>query len=383
VGKVTLDTLDRFKIPYDELLFGKPHADAYIDHRAISSRVDTEKELGWVASEIRDEGSRIAGSVAARAFNNVRPLDELHVVKTGPNWVMRGECHWYGCIPPEISDLFPRAVEISAAGTHMASIVMTKVEGVPFTHLLLNLCLTPARLLRLMASLNRLHRCAPTAPTELPMVTSGSEATGADGIKLDFHEQVDDRLLYANLRVKLKERYEKHRTLYHSFSVSELGFNLEELVQPLLESLQRYESGGRASRAAYIHGDPVFSNILLKKAGGIYLLDMRGALGETLTTNGDITYDLAKVFQSLCGYDFFLEDHELSQSAQAHLELLQRTFWNYVAVNYPEIAPADVRLITAQHFFAIVPLHEVRSRMRLYLRMSHALMMQEGLVGSQ
>merc|ERR1719352_857630 len=31
VGKVTLDTLERFGIPYDELLFGKPHTDAYID----------------------------------------------------------------------------------------------------------------------------------------------------------------------------------------------------------------------------------------------------------------------------------------------------------------------------------------------------------------
>jgi len=265
---------------------------------------------------VHEEGSRIAGSVAARAFNTVRPLDELHVVKTGPAHVMRGELHWYKHIPSELADLFPKPVEISDSGTHMASIVMTKVEGVPFTHLLVNLCLTPARLLRLLSALTRLHRCAsPCSSVDDTRKISLTDIRTDDDLSEPPVLEVPSSLLYANLRAKLSDRYEKHRSLYHSFSVSELGFNLEELVQPLLDALARYEKADRASRAAYIHGDPVFSNILLAKGGGIYLLDMRGALGDRLTTNGDIAYDLAKVFQSLCGYDFFLEDHELSQSA--------------------------------------------------------------------
>ncbi len=31
IGKVTLDTLEKFDIPYDELYFGKPYAHYYID----------------------------------------------------------------------------------------------------------------------------------------------------------------------------------------------------------------------------------------------------------------------------------------------------------------------------------------------------------------
>ena len=46
-----------------------------------------------MAREVHDEGSRIAGSVAARAFNTVRALDELQVVKTDLVHVMRGELH--------------------------------------------------------------------------------------------------------------------------------------------------------------------------------------------------------------------------------------------------------------------------------------------------
>lgn len=35
VGKLTLEWLDRHKIEYDEIYFGKPNADIYIDDRAI------------------------------------------------------------------------------------------------------------------------------------------------------------------------------------------------------------------------------------------------------------------------------------------------------------------------------------------------------------
>jgi|SRR5215471_1876094 len=35
VGKVTLDWLERHGVEYDEIFFGKPNADVYIDDRAV------------------------------------------------------------------------------------------------------------------------------------------------------------------------------------------------------------------------------------------------------------------------------------------------------------------------------------------------------------
>lgn len=35
VGKITLDWLERHEIPYDEIYFGKPNGDIYIDDRAF------------------------------------------------------------------------------------------------------------------------------------------------------------------------------------------------------------------------------------------------------------------------------------------------------------------------------------------------------------
>jgi len=227
VGKVTLETLERLSIPYDELLFGKPHADAYIDHRAVNSRVDTEKELGWEVADRSATHARIAGSVEARAFNTVRPLDEQHVVKTGPVHVMRGELHWYRNIPADLTDLFPRPVEISDGGAHMASIVMSKVEGVPFTHLLVNLCLTPARLLRLLSALTRMHRCkAAKRGIAVRIASPGQSGTEPEEewqsqVTSEDEGQLSPSAYYSNLRAKLIQRYEQHRSLYHSFSVAE------------------------------------------------------------------------------------------------------------------------------------------------------------------
>jgi capsule biosynthesis phosphatase len=35
IGKITLDWLEKYEIEYDEIYFGKPNADIYIDDRAI------------------------------------------------------------------------------------------------------------------------------------------------------------------------------------------------------------------------------------------------------------------------------------------------------------------------------------------------------------
>ncbi len=35
IGKVTLDWLAKYNIPYDEIVFGKPWADVYIDDNAV------------------------------------------------------------------------------------------------------------------------------------------------------------------------------------------------------------------------------------------------------------------------------------------------------------------------------------------------------------
>jgi capsule biosynthesis phosphatase len=43
VGKITLDWLAKYEVPYDEIIFGKPWADVYIDDNAM--RFNTWDEI--------------------------------------------------------------------------------------------------------------------------------------------------------------------------------------------------------------------------------------------------------------------------------------------------------------------------------------------------
>ena len=50
VGKVTLDWLEKYQIPYDEIVFGKPWADIYIDDNGYRFK-------NW--DEISDDGNSL------------------------------------------------------------------------------------------------------------------------------------------------------------------------------------------------------------------------------------------------------------------------------------------------------------------------------------
>ena len=46
VAKLTFDQLDHFGIPYDEIYFGKPHADVYIDGKSVNPTTEFAQTLG-------------------------------------------------------------------------------------------------------------------------------------------------------------------------------------------------------------------------------------------------------------------------------------------------------------------------------------------------
>jgi capsule biosynthesis phosphatase len=53
IGKITLDWLEKYNIPYDEIVFGKPWADIYIDDNGYRFK-------SW--DEIADDGSNLPTS---------------------------------------------------------------------------------------------------------------------------------------------------------------------------------------------------------------------------------------------------------------------------------------------------------------------------------
>lgn len=53
LGKITLDWLEKYNIPYDEIFFGKPWADIYIDDNAF-------RFTSW--DKIKDDGTNLPAS---------------------------------------------------------------------------------------------------------------------------------------------------------------------------------------------------------------------------------------------------------------------------------------------------------------------------------
>ena len=54
IGEITLNSLNKFNIPYDEIYFGKPYADFYIDDLAINTQSNLERETGFHVTSISE-----------------------------------------------------------------------------------------------------------------------------------------------------------------------------------------------------------------------------------------------------------------------------------------------------------------------------------------
>jgi len=370
VGHATFATLTCLNIPYDELHFGKPTADVYIDSRTLNAQTNIERDLGWrVNAAAGGEGhdADLDGAVEARAFNMVRAKGKAHVIKSSSPDVLRGECHWYRSIPPSLERFFPAPLEVSEgdvlnSGVQLSSITMAKVSGVTFSHLVTSRLLLRSTLKKFVHALHQIHSMEPPADSPLALES-----------KVSVSE------MCSNYAAKVKSRIAKHSELYTSLGV-ETGLDTQKMARVVVAFLEGFEAQERPKHAFYIHGDPVFSNVIRTADDDIVLIDMRGELGSRLTTQGDVHYDLSKVYQSLCGYDFMLLDQILDETSSEVFNDLRDTFWQEVRQLYPDINHRDVRLHTAAHFFAIVPLHEVRTRMMRYLRTSYSMLSVEGLM---
>jgi len=168
-------------------------------------------------------------------------------------------------------------------------------------------------------------------------------------------------VLYKNYATKLSERY-------NSFDYNRFSGALE-VYEKLLDGLNAYEEGNHGCLSA-VHGDPVLSNILMESGAALRFIDMRGKQGDVTTILGDMWYDYAKLFQSLCGYDEILLDRRVNNG---YREAMLTAFIEEVTRMYGEDAMKTIRLLTASLFFTLIPLHDNEKCERDFLKASELL----------
>jgi capsule biosynthesis phosphatase len=260
IGFVTFQTLEKFGIEYDEILFGKPIADIYIDDKALNPYINDISYFG-IDSEV-DEF--IHNKVDNNKFNHIKKCDNI-IKKTGPYSILRGELNYYQNIPAGMT-YFPSLINFNKID-NMIELSMEYIKGIPLYYLYKNCLITERNIDDLFVILQNIHLS-----------------------KINIHIQKEN--IHNNYFKKLTERYKDY-----------LFDDVEEVFQKVISDLSQNYS---PEIVGMIHGDFWFSNIILDYEDKYRLIDMRGQIDGVLTMNGDKYYDYGKMYQSILGYDLVL-----------------------------------------------------------------------------
>ena len=295
IGKVTFESLDKFDIPYDEIHFGKPYANFYIDDLAVNANSSLDKAVGIYNT-----------NTPPRSFNKVEYTNDT-VTKTTSN---DGEVYWYQNIPGPAKKYFPKVLNIEDN-----KVTLENINGVSYSYLYINKSLTENDITDLTSALYDISISKQSLPIDI----------------------------YANYSKKLISRYNNNLKIYNKYPLSEYIF------KTINDRLIKYETN-KQGFLGVIHGDPVFTNIF-KTETGIKFIDMRGKIGDELTIFGDLYYDIAKIYQSLLGYDYILNNIEIDT------HYTQKLIKHFESKFQPQHLDT-IKLITASLIFSLLPLHE-------------------------
>lgn len=317
--------LEKHEIPYDEIYFGKPQADFYIDDLSVHSYSDIEKATGFYDDKIEP-----------RHFNKIEYTRNGTVIKTTGNI---GEINWYDNISiykgnnsiGELIKHFPNVYSIDGF-----KIEMEKINGIPFSYLFINGSLTKSDVDLVLSTLDKIHNVS-FAPSTID--------------------------IYANYSQKLLDRHS-------NFKYQKIDGQADEYYMFLLNKLNKYQSQDLGI-AGIIHGDPVFSNVFLCPNRHIKFIDMRGKVGDVCTIYGDTMYDFAKVYQSLTGYDYILCDAEIK--GEYNIDLL-RFFEKKFTEKFGEKQLDWLKIITASLYFSLIPLHTDLEKQKKYFGLMKSLL---------
>ena len=306
-AKITIDTLDKYNIPYDELYFGKPYAHFYIDDLGVNAYDCLQKECGFYYEYIKE-----------RKHNKITTINDKYICKSSIiSNSLDGEIYYYNNIPISLLNYFPKFIE---SNLYNNNYTIEKINGITLSYHFINENLNESLLLNLLTTLKIIH-------------TTNINNIDEPNINI-----------YLNYCKKLKTRFNTY-----DYSIFE---NYLETYNKIYEYFENYEII-KKGKYGIIHGDPVFSNIITDEEN-IKFIDMRGKIDDTLTIYGDIFYDYSKIYQSLIGYDEIILHKYVSNKYRTELINL---FNNFIIENYGIEYINIIKYITSSLLFTLIPIH--------------------------
>jgi capsule biosynthesis phosphatase len=299
VGKKSMmnvfNALERFKIPYDEIYFGKPWADLYVDDKAWNPYSNTSFS-SFLFHHLPDTSML---RLEKGCSNNENSLyrREGWLVKEGPTSSLEGEIYFYKMIQgTQLESVCPRYLGSTVAAGR-SFLQMDYLDGPSVSKIFRNGLMTKSILAAAVQSIQAFHA---TAPFE-----GDGDVTRED--------------ILSNYLGKLNERVQSHP----NYGLP----RIHEMCKILNTIIPEYVQSDKCLLVNAIHGDPWFDNMIYdRKSQSVKLLDMKGKIGSVFTMKGDAMVDYAKLYQSILGFDYFLHGErypaEYEEQCRAWLEEL-------------------------------------------------------------
>jgi len=265
IAVTTINTLEEFDICYDELIFGKPLADIYIDDKALNPYINEISLFGI----FNDNDEYIYNKVSNNKYNSIKKNKEL-IIKEGPYIFMKGELYFYQNIPDELQLYFPKLHNFNKIDNNL-TISIDHIDGIPLFYLYKNKLITNKMINQLFDILDKIHTT-------------------------NYNITITSDNIYNNYFEKIKNRFNKNDYYFE---------DADQIYEIIIGKLQKNYS---PQIVGIIHGDFWFSNIIIEYNDNYKFIDMKGQVDNILTLNGDIYYDYGKLYQSILGYDLILNN---------------------------------------------------------------------------
>jgi hypothetical protein len=159
----------------------------------------------------------------------------------------------------------------------------------------------------------------------------------------------------------LSEKFDERIAMYdyekYGLSVGDVNMTMGGLMD--IEGSGFYE--------VLVHGDSVFSNVIMNDIGDIKLVDVRGVVGNDYTPFGMGLYDFAKIYQSIVGYDEILLDKKMKVSYKDSIRKYYESLFDVEVLS-------QIKIITASLFFSLIPLHTEHQKYYRYIKIGKELL---------
>ena len=308
IGEITFKTLREFNIPYDEIIFGKPIADIYIDDKSLNPYKNEMSLLGIFNNE---EKKVPLNKLENNKYNTIE-LDNDIIKKTGLIKYLSGEIYYYKILKKLFEDnnynfnnIFPYYYK-SSIDNNTSSLFIENIIGIPFYSLYKNEMISEKHLNKLFKIIKNLHNYKYENNNQFKITS------------IDIINNYSTKLIE---RFKIKEDY--------PFD------DAEEIQTIILNRLDYYykSQNNIFEISDFIHGDLWFSNIIIDYSNNIKFIDMKGKIYDNYNTGGDIYYDYGKLYQSFLGFDEILYNDNININYKNNLLNYYKNYLNSININ--------------------------------------------------